>query len=81
MSHWEPNNQICSNCEYPKLKQLSDLSPYFDDQDAELILWCPDCGSLLLANRFDPISLSDWRVPKLNELNRKGHPNSRRAIG
>lgn len=49
------------------------------EQDGEHVLWCKSCGTLLLANEFDPISHSDWRVPRLTELNfNHCNPNSRR---
>lgn len=60
MSYWDPNNINCRNCEY-KMTQIA-------EQDGEWVHWCPSCGSILTANEFDPISSSDWRIPKLYEL-------------
>lgn len=60
MSHWDPNNIECKNC---KNKQMINIV----EQDGEWIHWCGDCGTILTANKFDPISSSDWRVPLLCE--------------
>ncbi|MGI0058148.1 MAG: hypothetical protein ACREBJ_00130 [Nitrosotalea sp.] len=72
MSHWDPNNVNCRNCE----TRMISLA----EQDGEWVHWCPDCGTVLTANEFDPISSSDWRVPKLSELNLTAlNLNSRRC--
>ena len=62
MSHWDPNTVKCINCEFANMFHLA-------EQDGEWAIWCPNCGTVLTANEFDPISSSDWRVPVLSELN------------
>jgi zona occludens toxin (predicted ATPase) len=72
MSHWNPNNINCINCD----TRMFDITEF----DGEWIHWCPGCGTLLKANEFDPISASDWRVPILSEMNFKpSNSNSRRG--
>jgi zona occludens toxin (predicted ATPase) len=72
MSHWNPNDVNCINC----ATQMTSIA----EQDGEWVHWCPNCGSLLTADEFDPISNSDWRVPKLSEQNIKHiNSNSRRC--
>lgn len=61
MSHWDPYNINCKNCDSRMIS--------IAEQDGEYVCWCSKCGSLLTANKFDPISSSDWRVPVLSEIN------------
>jgi len=72
MSHWDPNNINCKNCE----NRMTSIA----EQDGEHVHWCRNCGSILTANEFDPISSSDWRIPVLSELNAMSlNYNSRRC--
>lgn len=77
MSHWDPNNVKCVNCEEPRLIELTDKSEHASLD--ERVLWCPACGANLTANIKDPISLSDWGIPRLNELHHKGIGYDRKA--
>lgn len=60
MSYWNPRSTTCLSC-------LSSLMADIAEQDGEHILWCPNCGTLLTANKFDPISAQDWHTPKSAE--------------
>jgi ribosomal protein S27E len=72
MAHWNPDKVECRNC----TEQMRHVCV---QDNGEHVLWCPACGALLTANERGPISLSDWRVPRLNELNLTGNRTSRRA--
>lgn len=61
MSHWNPNDLNCRNCE----NKMTSIA----EQDGEWIHWCSNCGTILIANEFNPISSSDGRVPILSEIN------------
>jgi hypothetical protein len=60
MSWYDYNNTKCQNCndKYP-MDFLAELS------HGEYLMWCKFCGCLLKANKHNPISFSDYKIPKI----------------
>jgi transcription initiation factor TFIIIB Brf1 subunit/transcription initiation factor TFIIB len=56
MAWWNIGNVDCINCK----GRMS----HKHEEKGEHIFWCKNCGTLLTANEFDPISMSDWHIPK-----------------
>jgi len=54
-AHWDPDTLVCLGCNASEMKPVA-------EQDGEYVMWCPNCGTLLTANAFDPISASDWHT-------------------
>lgn len=71
------SKQECINCE-TIMQDLNGIDILKNNIDA--ILWCPDCGTILKTDPYGPISLTDWRVAKLNELNVKVKSKSGRIV-
>lgn len=38
-----------------------------DGSTDEYVMWCVDCGVMLRANVHDPISATDWHIPKYHD--------------
>lgn len=63
MSWWEKYNVECQNCTEERIDFI------MEDDRGKCILWCRACGTLLKAYLNEPISFSDYKIPRLNVLN------------
>ena len=55
-SQWNANSVECLNCSQA-MKPIA-------EQDGSHILWCEACGTLLVADEFDSLADSDFKLPK-----------------
>ncbi len=63
MSWFNYDKTECRNCTEPRMEFI------LERDRGEYIMWCRACGTLLKANKHDPISCTDYKVPRLNILN------------
>lgn len=73
MAWWEIDKINCMNCFDSCMIVLAENVGKNKDDN---VLWCRDCGAILNLYGTDPISISDWRVPKLCQLNDAIYCNS-----
>lgn len=58
MAWWSEYTVVCLGCKESHLQWLCETGTH-----KEPVLWCPNCGTVLIADPHAPISMTDWHLP------------------
>ena len=63
MTKWDPTEVDCKHC---KARMIFPPGTTVNDDDGMVTLWCPACGTLLVAGVYQTFEeIAEWRHPSL----------------